>query len=190
MKKKSYVIKTVIFSILLSYLSMAPANALVPAKTQSETLWCWVAVQQSMLAHNSITATQCNIYKASKGTSTCPNNSGTMLDIQTGLNAYNVASSMYVDSMSWSSVKSYATMGHIVIWYWNGGSVGGADGHAVVGEGYQEVMTGGGYPINYLKYMDPGSGTHETILYTNAVGGSSYDRTWVGGLSNIYKRPF
>lgn len=187
MKRK---LQAIILSIFLICLTSTSAHALVPAFTQSQDYWCWVTVQQSLLQHNSISATQCNIYKASKGTTTCPDEGGTMAQTKYGLNYYNVSSTQYTGSLSWSSAKTYSASGYVIGWYWNTTSPTGVDGHMVVGEGYSEVITGGGYPAYYVKYMDPFSGTHETISYSSAVGGSSSDRTWIEGLYNVYKRPF
>jgi hypothetical protein len=177
--------KTLLIASVLSIVTVSQALAAVPLVTQSSTNWCWAAADKSLLSYNGITTpTQCQIVNAATGSTNCPDTAATMLRTAAGLSAWNVLSTQYSSYLSFADVKNYSSSGFIIGWVWSSGTTG----HIVVGDGYYENYSSA--PIQQVYYMDPDSGTRKTIAYASAIGGTNYDRTWVEGLKNIYKKPF
>lgn len=149
---------------------------------QEKTYWCWAADGQMILKYYGTSVTQCIFVNVAKGTTSCPDEPGTIEEEQTGLRAFNVTSVSFTGYESWSEIKTHICSHAQPIyarWQWNNGQT---VGHAVVVVGFWEA-TG----INYVYFNDPADGFQEMFSYEQFVGGSSYDHTWTHTIHNFQK---
>ncbi|WP_270168249.1 papain-like cysteine protease family protein [Paenibacillus sp. SYP-B4298] len=186
-KQKTYLITVFVFTFFTMFAAQAFGAGLsgYPEVKQDKTNWCWAGVSISVLEWYGKSVTQCNFVKKVKGTGSCNNDSASVTEAQNGMYEYGVSANYYNGSLSYSTLKTKidGNMPIYVSWKWNSSA---DTGHAVVIYGYNEYTSNGTY-YDYVYYMDPWEGVKTFLKYSEFKGGSSYDRTWRWGLSELYK---
>jgi hypothetical protein len=179
-KRSSYILKRVLFAILLLFFfssnSFADGVLGVPVRIQEHSQWCWDASSKADLDYYGTGVSQCAIANWALIRSDCCGNTTFDWDhdcnVPNSMNAirdvhahWGVNGNVYDDALSQVTVTSEINAGRpfVMAWFWTGGG-----GHALVGRG---IMG------NNVYYMDPWPGNGYTIsTYNFVVNGNGH--TW------------
>ena len=140
--------------------------------------WCWIACGTSIVQFAGYNITKNDFALATIGNTTS-DVTGTVLDVQTGLQNWGIQSTCVPNALPFSTVKNNIYPGRPCVAAI--GFTGGFVGHMVVIDGYDESTVLG----TIIEIMDPsGSGSRQYCDFAYFTSNSNYQ--WVNSIYNIY----
>ncbi len=187
-KKKfvSFFLVTLLITFSISELLASSSNTLsIPKITKQESDWCWVATSVSIMSYSGITLTQNSFCENAIGD--VINRSADDWEVSNGLYHSAFNNRQRYTSLSFSEVVSEINSNKPfyagISWYSNNGVQLG--GHAVAVNGYYSIAGG-----QYIRYMEPDTGTYHAMFYPTFKGGISENRHWDGTIDRIIWNPY
>lgn len=144
---------------------------------QQKSNWCWAACSVTTLKYYGKNVTQTGFVNYVFNTNTAPNNTGSMQNVQYGLQHWNKTGTIYNSYVDYSTVISNIYNGNPIfagVVYKNN-----TGGHMLLIVGYDGTSSSNGY----VGYFDPGDNSIKLRSYSSMKNNSVY--SWQQSIKSI-----